>query len=153
MSLKLSKECIEQCIKYIKEHLHISYDKDIIVDFTAKNGEFIEGLQSLVKISLFYDNEPSHPEVKQLNFLNLDFDKFNKTFLSGLWFDDVHVIVYPPENEVEEYIDAACNFAQSISCILPNKKSHYIFPSSYICIFTTELDTSLMFQIWMKADY
>ena len=154
MKMKLNAEWADKCIKYIKEHLHISYDTDIIIDFTAQHGEFIERVQSLVKMSLFYDNEPLHPEVKQLNFLNLDFDKFNKTFLSGLWFDDVHVIGFPPANEVKKYIDAACHFAQSISVILPqNKSDDMLFPLSYRCIFSSDLDSTMMFQIWLKADY
>ena len=153
MTLKITKERVEQCMKYIKGHLHISYDKDIIIDFTAQHGEFIESACNLVKIPLFYDKEPLHPDVKQLNFLNLDFDKFNKTFLSGLWFDEIHVIGSPPVDEVEEYIVAACNFAQSVSFILPQTQSPYIFPSTYQCLFSTELDSTTLFQIWIKTDY
>jgi len=151
--MTLNNEWIEKCIKYIKEHLHISYDKDIIIDFTAKHGEFIEGAYNLVKMPLFYDKEPLHPDVKKLNFLNLDFERFNKTLLSGLWFDDVHVIGFPPVDEVEEYIDAACNFAQSVSFILPKRVSPYIFPTNYQCLFSSELDTTMILQIWMKTDY
>lgn len=153
MTLKITKERAEQCIKYIKDHLHISYDKDIIIDFTAKYGEFIESAYNLVKIPLFYDKEPIHPDVKQLNFLNLDFDKFNKTFLSGLWFDEIHVIGSPPVDDVDEYIDVACNFAQSVSFIFPKNVSPYIFPPTYQCLFSTELDSTTLFQIWIKTDY
>ena len=154
MTFKLTKEDVETCIKYIKEHLHISYDKDIIIDFASKYGEFIEESYNLVKIPLFYNKDPLIPEVKQLDFFNLDFDKFNRTYLSGLWFDDIHVIGYPPANEVEECIDVACNFADSISFILPNKSpiSPYIFPSTYQCLFNKELNSELIFQIWLKSD-
>jgi hypothetical protein len=50
--MTLNTEWVEKCIKYIKEHLHISYDKDIIIDFTAQHGEFIEGAYNLVKMPL-----------------------------------------------------------------------------------------------------
>jgi len=157
--MNLTKEHIEKCIKYIKGHLHFSYDKDIIIDFTSQRGEFIEGSYELVKIPLFYHKEPLIPEVKQIDFFNLDFDKFNKTHLSGLWFDEIHVIGCPPSHAVEECIDIACNFAQSVSFILPNKASKsalvspYIFPSNYRCIFNVELDSDLIFQIWIKSDF
>ena len=85
----LHTNCYE-CMGRVKQHSaetmekHKMLDprhKDIIIDFTAQHGEFIESACNLVKIPLFYDKEPLHPDVKQLNFLNLDFDKFNKTFL------------------------------------------------------------------------
>ena len=44
-----------QYIKHIKDHLMISYDKDLIIDFNANNETFMEGIQTLTKISLFYN--------------------------------------------------------------------------------------------------
>jgi len=153
MNDNINEEHIERCITYIKEKLLISYDNDLIIDFTAKYGKFIDKVDNLVKISLMYDKDPNHPYVKQLDFHTLNFDKYNKTFLSGLWFDDIHVIGCPPQNEVEESIDIACNFAHSISFILPKNKTPYIFPPSYKCLFDTDLNSSSIFQIWIKADY
>lgn len=149
----IDENIIEKCITHIKENLLISYDKDLIIDFTAKYGLFIENVVQLSKMSLMYDKEPIHPDVKKLNFQTLDFDKYNKTFLSGLWFDDIHVIGCPPNDEVEECIDIACTFAHSVSFILPHQKYHYIFPTSYKCIFHTVLNSSTVFQIWIKTDF
>jgi hypothetical protein len=146
------KQYIEECIQYINNKLHISYDKDLIIDFTAKNGLFIDKVDFLCKISLMYDKDPIHPDVKQLDFHTLNFDKFNKTFLSGLWFDDIHIIGCPPNDEVEECIDTACNFAHSVSFILPKTKKTYIFPLSYKCLLDINLDSSTIFQIWIKSD-
>ena len=145
-------EYAEQCMKYIKNNLHISYENDLIIDFTAKDGLFIEQVDHLSKMSLMYDKNPSHPDVKKIDFLGLDFDKFNKTFLSGLWFDDIHVIGVPLPDEIEESIDTACKFAYSVSFILPKKKVPYIFPLSYQCIFNTNLNSSTIFQVWIKSD-
>jgi len=153
MNDNINEEHIERCITYIKENLFISYDKDLIIDFTAKYGKFIDKVDNLVKLSLMYDKDPNHPYVKQLDFHTLNFDKYNKTFLSGLWFDDIHVIGCPPQNEVDECINTACVFAQSVSFILPKNKPPYSFPSSYKCLFDTELNSSAIFQIWIKADY
>ena len=142
-----------ESIKHIKDHLHISYDKDLIIDFNANNEAFIDGIQTLAKMALFYNKSPIHENVMPLDFLNLDFDKFNKTFLSGLWFDDVHIICQPPPEEAEEFIKAACKFAESVSFIIP-KKAQYAFPSNYQRLFTEDIrGTNLVFQIWLKADF
>ena len=153
MNDNINEEQVEKCFTHIKEKLLISYDKDLIIDFTAKHGLFIDPIDKLVKLSLMYDKDPIHPDVKQLDFHTLNFDKYNKTFLSGLWFDDIHVIGCPPQNEVDECINTACVFAQSVSFILPKNKTPYIFPSSYKCLFDTDLNSSAIFQIWIKADY
>lgn len=145
----------EQCISQIKKHLHLSYNKDIYIDFTAKKGYFIEVAKDLVDTALFYDPFPEHPAVMAVDFLNpfFNFDKFNKTYLSCLWFDDVHVIGCPPEAQAELCIAFACTFAQSVSFILPQHLNH-AFPSNYQRLFTTPLEgTKCNFQIWLKADY
>jgi hypothetical protein len=140
-------------IKHIKDHLHISYDKDLIIDPHAHNEAFMDGIQTLAKMALFYNKSPIHENVMPLDFLNVDFDKFNKTFLSGLWFDDVHIISQPQPEQAEEFIIAACKFAQSISMVLP-KKAQYAFPASYQRLFSAQLhDKNMVFQIWIKADY
>jgi len=142
-----------EIIKHIKDHIHISYDKDLIIDFNANNEAFMDGIQTLAKMVLFYNKSPIHENVMPLDFLNLDFDKFNKTFLSGLWFDDIHIISQPPPEEAEEFIKAACKFAQSVSMIIP-RKAQYAFSTNYQRLFTEDIrGTNLVFQIWLKADF
>jgi len=142
-----------EIIKHVKDNLHISYNKDLIIDPHAYDTAFMDGVQELTKMVLFYNKSPIHENVMPLDFLNLDFDKFNKTFLSGLWFDDVHVISQPPPEQAEEFIEATCKFAQSVSFIIP-KKAQYAFPTSYQRLFTEDIrGTNLVFQIWLKADY
>jgi hypothetical protein len=149
----INDEEIEQCIKCMKDNIHMSYENDIIIDFTAKEGNFVDKTQNLVRMSLFYDENPTHPLVQKMNFLDLDFDKFNKTYLSGLWFDDIHVIGKPHTDNIHECIEIACNFAQTISFILPKNKFKYTFPSSFKCLFKTNLDKLNDFEIWIKTDY
>ena len=142
-----------EMLMHIKSHLHICYDKDLIIDPHAIEPAFMEGIQSLAKMVLFYNKKPTLTRVNHLDFLNLDFDKFNKTFLSGLWFNDVHIISYPPSEEAEQFIQMACKFAESVSLVLP-KKAQYAFPSSYQRLFSQDLpEKGMMFQIWLKADY
>jgi hypothetical protein len=152
---KLNKPIVDQCIKHIKDHLYISYDTDLIIDPNAENNDFIKGIQDLAKMTLLYNISPIDDDVLPLNFLNINFEKYDKTFLSGLWYDDIHVISFPPPNEVQEFINASCKFAQSISFIMPNKSTPYIFPLSYRRVFTSNLfnKEDMIFQIWMKADY
>ena len=102
---------------------------------------------------LFYNKSPVHENVMPLDFLQIDFERHDKTFLSGLWFNDVHIISYPPSEEAEQFIQMACKFAESVSLVLP-KKAQYAFPSSYQRLFSQDLpEKGMMFQIWLKADY
>ena len=141
-----------EIINNIKNHIHISYDKDLIIDPHAHEESFMEGVQTLTKMALFYNKSPIHENVMPLDFLKVDFDKFNKTFLSGLWFDDVHIICEPPPEQAEQFIEAVCKFAQSVSMIIP-KKAQYAFSTNYQRLFTEDIrGTSLVFQIWLKAD-
>jgi hypothetical protein len=149
----LSAEIYDQCVKHIKDHLHISFDKDLIIDPNASNNAFIDGIQSLAKMVLFYNKSPVHSDVMPLDFLQVDFDRFNKTFLSGLWFDDVHIICHPPPDRAEQFITAAGKFAESLSFIIP-RKAQYAFPLHYQRLFSIDLpEKELVFQIWLKADY
>ena len=136
----------EQCIKHIQSHLHIYYEKDLIIDPNAENTEFMAGLQTLAKLGLFYNKNPVLPRVKQLDFCEIDFAQYDKTYLSGLWYDDVHVISQPPPEQADQFIEAACKFAKSVSFILPSTRQ-YVFPPNYKCLFTTYFENELVFQI------
>lgn len=140
------KSMYEQCIKHIQSHLHIYYEKDLIIDPNAGNTEFMSGLQTLAKLGLFYNKNPVLPSVNELDFCEIDFAKYDKTYLSGLWYDDVHVISQPPPEQVNQFIEAACKFAKSVSFIMPIT-AQYVFPPNYKCLFTTYFENDLVFQI------
>lgn len=151
----------EQCIQHIKDHVMLNFEKDLIIDPNAdgKNVEFMESIMSLSKMVLFYNKNPDGTDdtIMPMDFTQVNFDKFNRTMLSGLWYDAVHIVSQPPPGEANQYIKAACKFAESVSFILP-KDAHYAFPLSYQCLFSTDLpghkqEPDLIFQIWMKADY
>jgi len=143
----------DQCIKHIKDNLHISHAKDLIIDPHASNPSFLDGIQTLAKMALFYNKSPVYENVMPLDLLKIDFARYDKTFLSGLWYDDIHVISHPPPEQAEEFILMACKFAQSVSFIIP-KKAQYTFPSNYQRLFTTDLQgmKDMVFQIWMRSD-
>ena len=143
----------DQLIMHIKSHVHICFDKDLIIDPHAKEPAFMKGIESLAKMVLFYNIRPTLARVNELDFLHLDFDKFNKTLLSGLWFDDVHIVSQPPPEQAEQFIEMACKFAESVSLVMP-KKAQYAFPTNYQRLFSKDLpEKDMVFQIWLKADY
>jgi hypothetical protein len=149
---------VYQCIQQVKLQVHLSYEKDIFIDFTAGEGLFISGvIERLAGRSLFYDvnNSKGHPHILIYDFLNptFNFAIFDKTYLAGLWYDDIHVIGCPPADKVARSIEVASTFAQSISFLLPNKP-HYAFPLSYKRLCSIDVPgKNMIFQIWLKSDY
>lgn len=141
-------------VKTIENKLLISYDKDIIIDPCASSNNLISSIGGIISRSLHFNKTQTYDNVEKLDFLTLDFDKYNKTFLSGLWFDDIHVISIPDEEFIIEYIEVCSKFAQSISFVLPKKI--FIFPDNYKLIYKTDLPLlgpNYMFQIWIKTDF
>ena len=155
-----SPEIIAQCIKCIKNKLYISYDLDLIIDPCAQNGEFVEGLSTLARNTLFYDKAPNNPHIKQADFLTIDFLRFDKTFLAGLWYDDIHVIGCSPANQIYDFIEACCKFGQSVSFLLPYgplhlpKKDYKVyFPPNFQLLHEEKINNiPYVFQIWLKTD-
>lgn len=157
-----SPDIIAQCIKCINNKLYISYDLDLIIDPCAQNGEFVEGLSTLARNTLFYEKEPnnSHPRIRQADFLTIDFARFDKTFLAGLWYDDIHVIGCPPLDQIGDFIKACCKFGQSVSFLLPYgplhlpKKDYKVyFPLNFQLLHEEKFDNiPYVFQIWLKTD-
>ena len=157
-----SPEIIAQCIKCIKNKLYISYDLDLIIDPCAQNGEFVEGLLTLARNTLFYDKAPNnpHPHIREADFLTIDFARFDKTFLSGLWYDDIHVIGCPPPDQIGDFIKACCKFGQSVSFLLPYgplhlpKKDYKVyFPPNFQLLHEEKINNiPYVFQIWLKTD-
>jgi len=146
-----SPDIIAQCIKCINNKLYISYDLDLIIDPCAQNGEFVEGLQTLARNTLFYDKAPNNPHIRQADFLTIDFARFDKTFLAGLWYDDIHVIGCPPLDQIGDFIKACCKFGQSVSFILPQTKCIDCFPSNFQLLHAENFDNiPYVFQIWIK---
>jgi hypothetical protein len=148
----LNPEIAATCIQYIKKNIPqmIRFETDLIIDPNAGHGVFMEGIDSLTRLALYYDIDPQHPHVKQLDFLNFDFVRADRTFLSGLWYDCVHVISCPPFGTAPHYtpavkfIETACTFAQTIAFILP-RATLSAFSPNYTCVFQIELPHNSLF--------
>jgi hypothetical protein len=167
------------CANFIKNNIPsiINFNKDIIIEPSAGNGAFIKGIENLARMSIFFDQNPQDKRICERNYLTFDFERMDRTDLSGLWYDDVHVVGCPPFGEAPaydmavEFIKISCTYAKSISFILPQGLD-YTFPAEYYCVFKTDLppnsfnkivpaagaedkkvidyDIAATFQIWVK---
>jgi predicted RNA methylase len=144
-------------------------DCDLIIEPSAGNGAFIEGIKSLTYNRLFYDIEPENDEITTQDFLTLDI------YATGLneFQNKIHIVGNPPFGRQSslaiKFIKKACEFAHSISFILPKsfKKESLIqkFPLNFHRIYEVDLpdnsflvngephDVPCIFQIWMKRSY
>jgi hypothetical protein len=150
------------CCDAIRTHLQISYDNDTIIEPSAGNGTFINGIKSLVRKCQFYDLFPEHCEIVQQDYL-----EYIHTHSSG----KVHVIGNPPFGRQSSlairFIKKSSEFCDSISFILPKSfkknslKRH--FPPNFNLRFEIDLpeqsfvvdgvehDVPCVFQIWEKS--
>lgn len=161
-------ETVKLCIEYIDKYIYMD-DCDLIIEPSAGNGAFIEGIKSLTYNRLFYDIEPENDEITKQDFLTLDI------YATGLneFQKKIHIVGNPPFGRQSslaiKFIKKACEFAHSISFILPKsfKKESLIqkFPLNFHRIYEVDLpdnsflvngephDVPCIFQIWMKRSY
>ena len=107
---------VNEIIKIIKSQ-NIINKNDLIVEPSAGNGAFINGIKSLSNNYLFYDIKPEHKEIIKQDFLSLDLTNIIKQF------DNIHIIGNPPFGRQSaitiKFIKKCCLFSKSISFILP----------------------------------
>ena len=153
----------EECINKIKENVPIN-KTDLIIEPSAGNGSFIKYIKTLSNNYKFFDLEPNNNEVIKQDFLKYNYDNILKTF------NNIHIIGNPPFGRQSslaiKFIKICCNFANSISFILPRsfKKesmkrhfSNYFYliyendlPQYSFLVNETEKDVPCVFQIWER---
>ena len=152
-----------KCVEYVKKYVDIHTD-DIFIEPSAGNGSFIKEIKTITNNYFFYDIEPDHTEIVKQDFLLL-----NTSIFSG---KKVHIIGNPPfgrqSSMAIHFIKKSCEFAESISFILPKsfKKDsmknkftdtfHLIWeedvpPNSFV-VNGKSYDVPCVFQIWKKQD-
>lgn len=162
----MTDSIVEECMKNIKKYVFIS-NSDLIINPCASvnvgENHFINPIKNLSATSLFYSSDISNttsPLVQELDFLTVDYEQFDKTSLSGLWYDYVHIIGSPPDHAAIDFIKKCCEFADSISFILPYGLDDY-FSAEYKLVFSIELPELFrsscvkdrkVFQIWLRSD-
>jgi len=158
---------VTKCIEYVKKILDIQKN-DIIIEPSAGNGSFINDIKTLTNNYEFYDIEPEHPEVVKQDYLLLDtshfLDKYNNKY--------IHIIGNPPFGRQAslaiKFIKKSCEFAASISFILPKsfKKDSMKskFDDNFHLIFEEDVpinsflvngilhDVPCVFQIWKREN-
>jgi hypothetical protein len=159
---------VNLCIENIKKYV-IPNDFDVIIEPSAGNGAFIAGIKSLTYNQIFYDIEPENEEIIKQDFLTLD---IRETGLYGTE-NKIHIVGNPPFGRQSslaiQFIKKSCEFADSISFILPKSFKKYSLikkiPLNFHRIFEVDLpDNSFIvngdahnvpciFQIWVKRSY
>lgn len=154
------------CIELIKKHVTINHN-DLIIEPSAGDGSFIEGIKTISSNYLFYDLEPEHEEIQKQDYLDCDVNLIQSKY------DNIHIIGNPPFGRQSslaiKFIKKSCNFCDSVSFILPKsfKKESLkkTFPLNFHLIFETDLpndsflvdgkehDVPCVFQIWKKMEY
>lgn len=160
---------VDLCINYIKENLAISFNHDLIIEPSAGNGAFIQGIKTLSKNHIFYDLEPDSPLILKQDYLAFDHISCKKNNNNS----KIHIVGNPPFGRQSslaiKFIKKSCEFSTSISFILPKsfKKESLkkTFPLDYHLVFENDLpdksflvdgiehDVPCVFQIWQKKDY
>jgi predicted RNA methylase len=157
---------VEKCIKLAIEHLQIK-NEDFIIEPSAGNGSFIDGIKQLTTNHLFCDLEPEHDEIIKQDYLLFDYNTNIQTH-----YNKIHVIGNPPFGRQSslaiKFIKKSCEFCHSISFILPKsfkkESMQKAFPRNYHLIVEFDIpDNSFLvdnkehnvpcvFQIWEKKD-
>lgn len=157
---------VELCLNNVKEYITIN-DNDLIIEPSAGNGSFIEGIKKISKNNLFYDLEPENNEIMKKDYLLYDYNELINNY------NKIHIIGNPPFGRQSslaiKFIKKSCDFCDSISFILPKsfKKDslkrtfplnfHLILemdiPEKGFLVDNIEHDVPCVFQIWLKKDY
>ena len=153
---------VNLCLTIVKTTININKN-DLIIEPSAGNGAFINGIKLLVNNYIFYDIEPENNEIIKQDFLHYSHNNYNNN-------NKIHIIGNPPFGRQSslaiKFIKKSCEFCDSISFILPKsfkkdslKKSfslnfHLIkevdLPDKSFLVEGTEYDVPCIFQIWEK---
>jgi predicted RNA methylase len=163
---------VELCLNFVKTHIQIRED-DLIIEPSAGNGAFIQGIKSITRNFRFYDLEPDNNEIIKQDFLQYDYssdmNRIEDTSIETPC-SKIHIIGNPPFGRQSslaiKFIKKSCEFCDSVSFILPKsfKKDSLkkTFPMNFHLIFETDLpdksflvdsvehDVPCVFQIWEK---
>lgn len=154
---------VEQCLSLVKRHLQLNRE-DLIIEPSAGNGSFIEGIKSLTNNFKFYDLEPENDEIVEQDYLQYNYNDSKNTYTR------IHVIGNPPFGRQSslaiKFIKKSCDFCDSISFILPKSfkkdsmKSKFPLNFHLVCerdlpensflVNGIEHDVPCVFQIWEK---
>ncbi len=106
---------VNLCLTIVKTTININKN-DLIIEPSAGNGAFINGIKLLVNNYIFYDIEPENNEIIKQDFLHYSHNNYNNN-------NKIHIIGNPPFGRQSslaiKFIKKSCEFCDSISFILP----------------------------------
>lgn len=152
-----------ECLENIHKYLEIK-DDHIIIEPSAGNGAFLLELETKYPNNkiLAFDIKPDNNKITKLDFITFDYSSFlDKT---------VHIIGNPPfgrqSSLCKSFIKKCCNFATTISFILPKSFKKVSFEKTFLIDFHLNFSIDLdensftldgndhnvpsIFQIWKK---
>ena len=158
---------VDMCIDNIRKYIKIYYDNDLIIEPSAGNGSFIESIKTLSKNTLFYDINPENEEIREQDYIQLEYDSICKRFKK------IHIIGNPPfgrqSSMAIKFIKKSCEFCDTISFILPKSfkkesmkkafdlKFHLVheidLPTDSFLVDGKEHNVPCVFQIWERRSF
>lgn len=156
-------DIVKFCFDIISEKLSINKN-DLIIEPSAGNGSFIDGIEKLSNFFKFYDIEPEHEKITKQDYLLYDYQEDKENF------NKIHIIGNPPFGRQSsltiKFIKKSCEFCDTISFILPKsfKKDSLqkFFPLHFHLLHQSDLphnsflvngsehNVPCIFQIWEK---
>ena len=156
---------VDLCLELVKKYIEINAN-DLIIEPSAGNGSFIDGIKTITSNFIFYDLEPDNNEIIIQDYLLYDYTIVKNDY------NKIHIIGNPPFGRQSslaiKFIKKSCEFCDSISFILPKsfkKESlknkiplnfHLIFendlPDKSFLVDDIEHDVPCIFQIWEKRN-
>ena len=107
---------VDLCLELVKKYIEINTN-DLIIEPSAGNGSFIDGIKTITNNYMFYDLEPDNNEIIKQNYLLYDYTLIQNKF------NNIHIIGNPPFGRQSslaiKFIKKSCEFCDSISFILP----------------------------------
>lgn len=165
------KDIAQNCVNMVAKHTLLK-SEDLIIEPSAGNGSFVEAIHPLpVDNKIFYDIEPEHSDVIKQDYLTCE--KCSEIQKATENKKTIHIVGNPPfgrqSSLAKRFIKKSCEFAQSISFILPKsfKKESMkkVFPLNFHLVFEMDLpknsftvngqdyDVPCVFQIWVKKNF
>jgi len=155
---------VELCLNHVKQYIKID-KSDLIIEPSAGNGAFIQGIKTLSEHCVFYDLEPENSEIVKQDYLMVDSNAFKVGEMRP-----IHVIGNPPfgrqSSMAIQFIKKSCEFCNTIAFILPKsfkkdslKKTfplcfHLVFemdlPDKSFLVNGEEYGVDSVFQIWER---
>jgi hypothetical protein len=162
---------VDECFTHIKNNVGFDIEgADLIIEPSAGNGAFIEGIKLLTDDYEFYDIEPQNYQIKKQDYLMFDYTHLAE---NQIFQPNIHIIGNPPFGRQSslaiKFIKKSCEFADTISFILPKSfkkdsmKKHFPLnfhlryemdlPKNSFLVDEKEYDVPCVFQIWRRRGY